>query len=196
MQGRAGLGASGGRTADVARRGTQTGWTFTRMSRTIAVTGGSGKLGQGCIDALRDDGWTPFNFDFVPPRKRTCSFTRLDLTDYGQAKLLNIHNLVWASSETLLGHPFNRPAAYVPLDDDVPRTPEVAYSLVKDLDEEMAVQLCRWDPEQKMIGLRFSNVMDPADAGGAWRDRVGERVVERAVLGRAGAVARTRCRGG
>jgi hypothetical protein len=45
----------------------------------------------------------------------------------------------------------------------VPKTPEVAYSLVKDLEEEMAVQFCRWDPEQKMIGLRFSNVMDPAD---------------------------------
>jgi hypothetical protein len=27
----------------------------------------------------------------------------------------------------------------------------------------MAVQFCRWDPEQKMIGLRFSNVMDLAD---------------------------------
>ena len=79
------------------------------------------------------------------------------------AKLLNIRNLVWASSETLLGYSFNRPPAYVPLDEDVPKTPEVAYSLVKDLEEEMAVQSCRWDPEQKMIGLRFSNVMDPAD---------------------------------
>ncbi len=27
----------------------------------------------------------------------------------------------------------------------------------------MARQLCRWDPELKMIGLRFSNVMEPAD---------------------------------
>ena len=27
----------------------------------------------------------------------------------------------------------------------------------------MAVQLCRWNPELKMIGLRFSNVMEPAD---------------------------------
>jgi nucleoside-diphosphate-sugar epimerase len=27
----------------------------------------------------------------------------------------------------------------------------------------MAAQLCRWDPELKMIGLRFSNVMEPAD---------------------------------
>ena len=27
----------------------------------------------------------------------------------------------------------------------------------------MARQFCRWDPELTMIGLRFSNVMDPAD---------------------------------
>jgi nucleoside-diphosphate-sugar epimerase len=27
----------------------------------------------------------------------------------------------------------------------------------------MAVQFCRWDPQQMMIGMRFYNVMDPAD---------------------------------
>ena len=27
----------------------------------------------------------------------------------------------------------------------------------------MAAQFCRWDPELKMTGLRFSNVMEPAD---------------------------------
>ena len=27
----------------------------------------------------------------------------------------------------------------------------------------MAAQFCRWDPRLKMIGLRFSNVMEPAD---------------------------------
>jgi UDP-glucose 4-epimerase len=27
----------------------------------------------------------------------------------------------------------------------------------------MARQFCRWDPQLKMIGLRFSNVMEPAD---------------------------------
>jgi nucleoside-diphosphate-sugar epimerase len=29
--------------------------------------------------------------------------------------------------------------------------------------EEMAKQFCRWDPQAKIIGLRFSNVMEPAD---------------------------------
>jgi len=79
------------------------------------------------------------------------------------AKLFKIHNLVWASSETLLGYPFNHPPAYVPLDEDIPPTPEVVYSLAKDLEEEMARQYCRWNPEQKMIGLRFSNVIEPSE---------------------------------
>jgi nucleoside-diphosphate-sugar epimerase len=35
--------------------------------------------------------------------------------------------------------------------------------LAKHLEEHMAAQFCRWDPELKMIGLRFSNVMEPAD---------------------------------
>ena len=41
--------------------------------------------------------------------------------------------------------------------------PESTYSLVKQLEEQMAIQFCRWDPERSIIGLRFSNVMDPAD---------------------------------
>jgi nucleoside-diphosphate-sugar epimerase len=41
--------------------------------------------------------------------------------------------------------------------------PESTYSLVKAVEEEMAHHLCRWDPDLKMIGLRFSNVMEPAD---------------------------------
>jgi nucleoside-diphosphate-sugar epimerase len=44
------------------------------------------------------------------------------------AKLFKIHNLVWASSETLLGYPFNNAPAYVPLDEHLPPTPEVVYS--------------------------------------------------------------------
>jgi len=31
------------------------------------------------------------------------------------------------------------------------------------MDETMAAQLCRWETELKMVGLRFSNVMEPHD---------------------------------
>ena len=78
------------------------------------------------------------------------------------ARRLGIKNVVWASSETVLGLPFEIPPPYVPVDEECAR-PESAYSLSKLLGEEMAKQFCRWDPEMKIIGLRFSNVMEPHD---------------------------------
>jgi nucleoside-diphosphate-sugar epimerase len=82
---------------------------------------------------------------------------------FAAARLAGIKNVVFASSETLLGLPFDEPPPYAPVDEDYPVRPESTYSLGKALDEEMARQFCRWDPELKMIGLRFSNVMEPAD---------------------------------
>ena len=79
------------------------------------------------------------------------------------AKLAGITNVVWASSETVLGLPFRTPPPYIPVDEEYPARPESTYSLVKHLEEQMAAQFCRWNPELKMIGLRFSNVMDPED---------------------------------
>jgi nucleoside-diphosphate-sugar epimerase len=79
------------------------------------------------------------------------------------ARRLGIRNIVWASSETVLGLPFDVPPPYAPADEDYPARPESAYSLTKDLGEEMARQFCRWDPEMKIIGLRFSNIMEPKD---------------------------------
>jgi nucleoside-diphosphate-sugar epimerase len=79
------------------------------------------------------------------------------------ARRAGITNIVWASSETLLGLPFDTPPPYIPVDEDYPVRPETAYALGKALDEEMALHFCRWDPNLKMIGLRFSNVMEPSD---------------------------------
>jgi nucleoside-diphosphate-sugar epimerase len=63
----------------------------------------------------------------------------------------------------VLGLPFDTPPPYVPIDEKYPGRPESAYSLSKLVSEEMAKQFCRWDPELKMIGLRFSNIMEPHD---------------------------------
>ena len=79
------------------------------------------------------------------------------------ARRLKIRNIVWASSETVLGLPFESPPPYAPVDEEYPGRPETAYSLSKLMGEEMAKQFCRWDPDLKIIGLRFSNVMEPAD---------------------------------
>jgi len=82
---------------------------------------------------------------------------------FAAARIAGITNIVWASSETVLGLPFDDPPPYLPVDEDVPLRPDTTYSLGKVLDEEMARQFCRWDPALKIIGLRFSNVMEPAD---------------------------------
>ncbi len=79
------------------------------------------------------------------------------------ARNAGIKTVVFASSETVLGLPFDNPPPYVPVDEEYFPRPESAYSLGKLLDETMAAQFARWDPELKIIGLRFSNVMDPPD---------------------------------
>jgi nucleoside-diphosphate-sugar epimerase len=79
------------------------------------------------------------------------------------ARRLGIRNVVWASSETVLGLPFDTPPPYIPVDEEYPGRPESAYSLSKLLGEAMAEQFCRRDPALKIFGLRFSNVMEPED---------------------------------
>ncbi|MBG6237205.1 UDP-glucose 4-epimerase [Mycetocola sp. CAN_C7] len=74
-----------------------------------------------------------------------------------------IRNVVYASSETVLGLPFDVPPPYIPVDEEYPARPESTYSLVKHLEEQMAIELCRWHQDLKIIGLRFSNVMYPED---------------------------------
>jgi nucleoside-diphosphate-sugar epimerase len=79
------------------------------------------------------------------------------------ARRAGIRNVVWASSETVLGLPFDEPPPYLPVDEEYHPRPNSSYSLCKTLEEEMARQFCRWVPDLKMVGLRFSNVMDAAD---------------------------------
>jgi len=82
------------------------------------------------------------------------------------ATRLGIKNVVWASSETVLGLPFEVPPPYAPLDEEYQPRPESAYSLSKVVGEEMARQYCRWDPDLKILGLRFSNIMEPREYAG------------------------------
>lgn len=79
------------------------------------------------------------------------------------ARRIGIKNVVWASSETVLGVPFDTPPPYIPVDERYPGRPETSYSLSKLVGETMAEHFCRWDPELKVFGLRFSNVMEPED---------------------------------
>lgn len=82
---------------------------------------------------------------------------------FSAALRAGVRNIVWASSETVLGLPFDEYPPYVPVDEEYAPLPNSTYALVKTLEEELARQLCRWHPDLKMIGLRFSNVMYPED---------------------------------
>jgi len=82
---------------------------------------------------------------------------------FAAARAAKIRNVVWASSETLLGIPFDIDPPYLPVDEEYPVRPESSYSLGKAVEEEMARHFTRWDRQLKLIGLRFSNVMDDTD---------------------------------
>jgi nucleoside-diphosphate-sugar epimerase len=83
---------------------------------------------------------------------------------FAAARAAGVNRVVWASSETLLGLSFDDvPPPYLPVDEEYPARPETSYSLAKHLEEQMAAQFCRWNPELTMVGLRFSNVMEPGD---------------------------------
>ncbi|MBP2414810.1 nucleoside-diphosphate-sugar epimerase [Arthrobacter stackebrandtii] len=79
------------------------------------------------------------------------------------ARRAGIKKIAYASSETVLGLPFDTAPPYLPVDEEYPARPESTYSLVKHLEETMARELVRWDPALSICALRFSNVMDEAD---------------------------------
>jgi nucleoside-diphosphate-sugar epimerase len=94
------------------------------------------------------------------------TFRNNTVSDYNvfeASRRLGVKRVVYASSETVLGLPFADPPPYVPIDEEAPPRPNSAYSLAKLLMETSAAQMCRWDPTRSMIGLRFSNVMEPHD---------------------------------
>lgn len=76
---------------------------------------------------------------------------------FSAAARLGLRRVVWASSETTLGLPFDRPPDYAPVD-EAHVYPETSYALSKVLGEEMARQFNRWHGTT-IVGLRFSNIM-------------------------------------
>ena len=79
------------------------------------------------------------------------------------AMKLGVHRVVWASSETLIGLPFEREQPrYAPIDEDHPLLPESHYALSKLAGESIAGQFARWSGTAH-VSLRISNIMNPVD---------------------------------
>ena len=82
---------------------------------------------------------------------------------FSAAVLLKFQRVVWASSETTLGLPFDDPKPhYAPIDEAHPLYPQSSYALSKVVSEEMARHFNRWSGIP-FVALRFSNVMEPHD---------------------------------
>src|SRR5690242_9386592 len=76
------------------------------------------------------------------------------------AATAGLSRVVWASSETTLGLPFDTPPRYAPVDEDHYPVPTSTYALSKVASETIAGHIAEWSGIP-FVALRFSNIMDP-----------------------------------
>jgi nucleoside-diphosphate-sugar epimerase len=98
--------------------------------------------------------------------------TSMNYNVFTAAAHLRLDRVVWASSETTLGLPFDTPPRYAPMDEAHYPYPTTAYALSKVASETIAEQIAAWSG-LPFIGLRFSNIHTPedyADVPSYWSD--------------------------
>ena len=81
---------------------------------------------------------------------------------FAAAEAHALSRVVYASSETVLGLPFDEPPDFAPIDETHPLRPESSYSLAKVAGETIADQFVR-RTRTPYVGLRISNIMEPED---------------------------------
>ena len=100
--------------------------------------------------------------DLFPPARTFAENTTMNYNVFAAAAALHLDRVVWASSETTLGLPFDVPPDYAPIDEAHYPHPTSSYSLSKVVSETMAGQFTRWSGIP-FVGLRFSNIIGPAE---------------------------------
>jgi nucleoside-diphosphate-sugar epimerase len=75
---------------------------------------------------------------------------------------LGLSRVVWASSETTLGLPFDEPPRYAPIDEDHYPVPTTSYALSKVASETIATHIAQWSGIP-FVALRFSNILGPKE---------------------------------
>jgi nucleoside-diphosphate-sugar epimerase len=78
------------------------------------------------------------------------------------AAQVGLERVVWASSETTLGLPFDTPPRYAPVDEEHYPFPTTTYALSKVASETIATEIAGWSGIP-FIGLRYSNILGPAE---------------------------------
>jgi nucleoside-diphosphate-sugar epimerase len=94
------------------------------------------------------------------------------------AAQLGLQRVVWASSETTLGLPFDTPPRYAPVDEDHYPVPTSTYALSKVVGETVAGHISAWSGIP-FVALRFSNIFMPEEyallPAAAWNDVAARR---------------------
>ena len=94
------------------------------------------------------------------------------------AAQLGLRRVVWASSETTLGLPFDDAPRYAPIDEDHYPVPTSTYALSKVVSETTAEHVAAWSGIP-FVALRFSNIFKPEWyarlPGSAWGDPAARR---------------------
>ena len=98
--------------------------------------------------------------ELYPPGRTFTENITMNYNVFSAAVDLGLKRVVWASSETTLGLPFDTPPRYAPVDEAHYPVPESSYALSKVASETIAEQFARWG-KLPFIGLRFSNILDP-----------------------------------
>jgi nucleoside-diphosphate-sugar epimerase len=130
-----------------------------------------------CFDALAGSDAVVHLAAIPAPEVRPASETfRINMLStynvFAAAEAHRYTRVVYASSETILGLPFDEPPAFAPIDETHPVRPESSYSLAKLAGETIAEQFVRRTGTAH-VGLRISNIMEPADYQafpGYWTD--------------------------
>jgi nucleoside-diphosphate-sugar epimerase len=111
--------------------------------------------------------------DIHPPTATFMANTAMNYHVFSAATQLGLRRVVWASSETTLGLPFDTPPRYAPVDEDHYPYPTTSYALSKVTGETLAAHFTAWSGIP-FVGLRFSNILGPDEYALfpelAWKD--------------------------
>jgi nucleoside-diphosphate-sugar epimerase len=97
-----------------------------------------------------------------PPAVTFTANTTMNFNVFSAAAMLGLSRVVWASSETTLGLPFDVAPRYAPVDEAHYPFPTSTYALSKVASETVAGHLAQWSGIP-FVALRFSNIMQPGD---------------------------------
>lgn len=97
-----------------------------------------------------------------PPATTFSANITMNYNVFSAATRLGLGRVVWASSETTLGLPFDIPPRYAPVDEAHYPYPTSAYALSKVATETVAEQFAAWSGIP-FVALRFSNIFDPEE---------------------------------